>query len=183
MEMDFTSNSTGPVTTTAKFDVWNTNESKFSNSTRCITCWDQLLLVNYDDPNDFVVGMLQTQSAKARIDGVESLQCDGDVNGLMDVMSQAAALEGVVAHFLMMEEGYAAGGKWLVGMGKQDGQILYTPLNQPILENADDEDEDGDANHPTRPSRPPTDVDGLRDLIRHGSWGVPPGKQREINIP
>ncbi len=141
LDMDFTMNSPGPVTTKAAFNVWNTNETKFSNTRRCITCWDQTLLRNYDLPNNFIVSVLQSPTAKARIDGVASTECNGSVNGLTGVVSQAAALTGISAKFLTLtgagQDGdtYAAGGMSLVGMGIQPAVILYDPNNQPILEN------------------------------------------------
>ena len=68
--------STGPVLTRAKFDIWNQNEDAQSGVNRCINCWDQTLLSNYADENSFLIGNLQTNKGKARIDGIESDDCD-----------------------------------------------------------------------------------------------------------
>ena len=69
-------NSTGPVLTRAKFDIWNQNEDAQSGVNRCINCWDQALLSNYAESNSFLFGNLQTNKGKARIDGIKSDDCD-----------------------------------------------------------------------------------------------------------
>jgi hypothetical protein len=129
----------GPVTTKADFDVWNMNEVKFSETERCITCWDQTLLSNYGTPNNFLLLHLQTAHGKARIDGKESQLCDYDADfndGIFppvdpcnptpdesnhpdDIVSSAEALLGVVARMLTIDGGadYAAAGTNLIGMG------------------------------------------------------------------
>lgn len=94
MEMDLRQDNDGPVTTKAKFDIWNSNEVRFSGTERCITCWDQTLLRDYDAPNHFLFDNLQTDKGKARIDGLGSAVCP---------LSQDAPLLGVEAKFV----GYA----------------------------------------------------------------------------
>jgi len=76
VDADFSMNSTGPVSTRAVFQIWNMNETKFSGTTRCLTCWDQSLLSSYEWPNNFLLANLQTFVGKARIDGVASVGCD-----------------------------------------------------------------------------------------------------------
>ncbi len=49
---------------------------RFSGAERCITCWDQTFLGDYDAPNHFLIQNLQTDKGKARIDGVESDRCE-----------------------------------------------------------------------------------------------------------
>ncbi|MCP3902333.1 MAG: right-handed parallel beta-helix repeat-containing protein [Planctomycetes bacterium] len=117
----------GPVTTKADVDIWNMNEIKFSETRRCITCWDQTLLSSYSVPNGFRFDILQTPHGKARIDGVASQQCDVDyVPGdgpigthPLDVVSQPAALLGVIARQLLFDGGadYGGAGANLVGLG------------------------------------------------------------------
>lgn len=72
VSQDFRQDSDGPVTTKAKFDVYNTDESSFSGTDRCITCWDQTLLSRYDAPNNFIYEDLQTETGTARINGMAS---------------------------------------------------------------------------------------------------------------
>jgi hypothetical protein len=134
----------GPVTTKAHFDVWNNNEVKFSNTYRCITCWDQTLLSNYGIPNNFLLPNLQTDAGKARVDGLRSELCDvdfdpgnnddfpfppgpGDPIDPRDVVSQDAALLGLIAKYLTFDGGadFARAGGALVGMGTQPAIILY----------------------------------------------------------
>jgi hypothetical protein len=69
----------GPITTKATFVVWNENETQFTGLHRCITCWDQTLLSLYSEAsNHFLVGNLQTDKGKARIDGVASTICSSN---------------------------------------------------------------------------------------------------------
>lgn len=76
VDVDVRQDNGGPVTTKAKFDIWNQNEDGFSGTTRCITCWDQTLLSNYGSPNNFLLSNLHTDKGKARIDGVQSDVCN-----------------------------------------------------------------------------------------------------------
>ena len=52
------------------------NETKFSNTERCITGWDQQLVSLYDPPNSFLRQYLHTDKGKARING------NGEYGGL-----------------------------------------------------------------------------------------------------
>jgi hypothetical protein len=88
---DFRQQNTGPITTKAKFEVWNQNEVKFSGTERCIRCWDERLLANYAAPNHLLATTLQTDFGKARIDGVASTGCTN---------SQSAAL--LALHFVKL---------------------------------------------------------------------------------
>ncbi|MCP3905539.1 MAG: hypothetical protein GY715_18085 [Planctomycetes bacterium] len=151
---DLTQEGCGPITTKADFDVWNMNEVKFSETERCITCWDQTLLSNYDTPNNFLLLHLQTAHGKARIDGKASQRCDYDADfddGTFppadpcdpdqatesshpdDIVSQASALLGVVARMLTFDGGadYAAAGTNLVGMGTESCAVLYDQTGPP----------------------------------------------------
>ncbi|MHC4991818.1 MAG: hypothetical protein ACYTGC_12640, partial [Planctomycetota bacterium] len=131
----------GPVTTKAHFDVWNMNEVKFSGAYRCITCWDQWLLSQHGIPNHFLVGNLQTDKGKARIDGQESQLCDFDYyigDGPlgahpMDIISQDATLLGVTAKYLDFQFGsaFARAGTNLFGLGTEAAVIQYDVLGAP----------------------------------------------------
>ncbi len=79
VSVDFRKNSTnsdGPVLTRADIVIWNENEDDRTGTSRCITCWDQTLLSNYDAPNNFLIDLLNTNKGKARIDGVKSDSCE-----------------------------------------------------------------------------------------------------------
>ena len=124
----------GPVTTKASILIWNENETKFSGTHRCITCWDQTLISQYaDPPNSFSRMFLQTDHGKARIDGHAAPdQCDGD-----GVTSIEAPLLGVYARWLAIDgtvpDGVnAAAGGNLIGLGTDDtAEIKYDPSGAP----------------------------------------------------
>jgi PKD repeat protein len=131
----------GPLTTKAFITIWNQNEVKFSGTERCITCWDQSLLSDYNVPH-FIIDTLQTDHGKARVDGVESQVCDVDVvpgDGPLgwhpgDIVSEDAALLGVIARLLTFDGGaggYAAHGTNLVGMGYEPAVIEYDMMSLP----------------------------------------------------
>jgi hypothetical protein len=147
---DLRQDSFGPVTTKAEFAIWNEEEHRFSGTTRCITCWDQTLLSLYGGFNHFLVGNLQSDKGKARIDGVRSDVCDlncvreGDdrleINFILDILgidhvcSYDASLLGVVAKVLAFSgasSGRATAGRNLVGMGTEDGFIKWDIIAPP----------------------------------------------------
>ena len=114
---DMRQNHDDPVTTKANCDIWNQWEAHFSGTHRCVTCWDQTLLGNYDSPNHFVVEFLQTDHGSARIDGEESPgECPASVD---------AALLGVAARLLNHDGGnhMSAAGTNLFGMGFENATI------------------------------------------------------------
>ncbi|MCP4593756.1 MAG: VWA domain-containing protein [bacterium] len=112
-----------PVTTKARFDVWNTFELAFSYD-RCITCWDEALLSNYHDQgiSIFTVDFLQSDKGIARIEGMASGVCPGSVwDPLIGLVS---------TEFTMTANGRLAGrgaaGMPLQGWGYDDiGMIRY----------------------------------------------------------
>lgn len=143
---DLRQDSFGPVTTKAKFDIWNEDERSFSGTTRCITCWDQTLLSQYGNPNNFI--NLQADKGKARIDGIRSDVCDVncirdgsldgldiddvlDILGIEHVCSYDAALLGVVAKVLAFNGDLAMAGRNLVGMGQQGAFVKYDIIEPP----------------------------------------------------
>ncbi len=123
MGLDLRQDNNGPITTKAKFDLWNSNEVRFSGTERCVTCWDQTLLGDYDAPNHFLYENLQTDKGKARIDGLGSTVCP---------LSQDAPLLGVEAKFVgyaqslgggydnerLRLQGATASGSTMVGQGE-----------------------------------------------------------------
>ncbi len=137
LDADLRQETEGPVTTKAHYNVWNMNEAKKSGAFRCITCWDQTLLVNYGIPNHFTLLTLQTDHGKARIDGLASALCDRDLygpggpgtppDGILDVVSQPAALVGLTARLMTVDGGtrHAADGTNLFDLGAEDAVIKY----------------------------------------------------------
>ncbi len=122
-----------PRATKASVNVWNMNESKFSGTRKCITCWDQGLIRRWDLPNNFLMQNLQTMHGKARIDGVASAECE---------LSEDLPLLGVVTTYLFggdttrgagTEDDSApmAAGRVLQGMGLQTATIQYDPVGIP----------------------------------------------------
>ncbi|MCP3902959.1 MAG: PKD domain-containing protein [Planctomycetes bacterium] len=141
VDADLRDEGDGPVTTKAVMSIWNMNEVKFSGTQRCITCWDQTLLSDYSAPH-FELDVLQTDHGKARVDGVESSWCDVDVDpgdGPLgghpdDVVSQDAALLGVISRILTFDAGaggYAAHGTNVIGMGYEQSVIEYDMMSMP----------------------------------------------------
>jgi hypothetical protein len=145
MDADLRQESDGPVTTKAHFDVWNEDEVKFSGAYRCITCWDETMLRDYDIPNHFLRESLQTDKGKARIDGLASQLCDVEWDpkdslpfGMhpLDVVSRDAALMGVVAKSIWFGTNntmnpHARAGTNLHGMGTQGATIRFDSLAPP----------------------------------------------------
>ena len=135
MWIDLRQDGDGPTTTKAKFDIWNQNEIKFSGTERCITCWDQELLSNYDVPNHFLRAHLQTNKGKARVDGMASIVCDEyDELDYPAVLSIDSPLLAVAAKRLVFNQAgtnIAWAGVPLVGMGEEAGEITYDLLAPP----------------------------------------------------
>ncbi|MEM7227545.1 MAG: hypothetical protein AAF432_01895 [Planctomycetota bacterium] len=154
IDADLRQETDGPVTVKASYEVWNSNEFKFSGLDRCVTCWDQTLASDYTDDgpsNHLILDNLQTAVGKARIDGLASQICDvdfdpannddfpfppgpGDNIDPRDVVSQAASLLGVKAHLLTFGAAAApngAAGGNLVGMGVQSGAIIADQVAAP----------------------------------------------------
>lgn len=125
---DLRQDNDGPVATKAKFDIWNQNEIRLSNTVRCVTCWDQSLLRRYDPINNLVRAAMQTDKGKARIDGEASPDvCRNSVRApLLGVaVKEMAFLEGAVPR------GFAHAAMNLVGQGKETGIIRYDIISGP----------------------------------------------------
>ena len=146
---DLRQDNCGPVVTKAKFDIWNMNETRFSGTERCITCWNQTLLSRYVRlANHFLRENLQTDKGKARIDGVGSTVCDPDMYcGECDPhapeccsyqlagCSRDVSLLGVASKLMVFTGvgtlGVGQSGVNLVGMGTESGAIKYDPVGAP----------------------------------------------------
>jgi len=134
LRIDLRQDTDGWATTKANFDIWNSNEVKFSGTHRCITLWDQQLLRLYDGPNHFLRTNLQTNKGYARIDGLASEVCNTyDAQGQPLMVSEPAALLGVTLKILTFSGGnqVEAAGTTLTGAGLQVGVIRYDPLAPP----------------------------------------------------
>jgi hypothetical protein len=127
VSVDLRQDNEGPVTTKAKFDIWNQNEDGFSGTTRCITCWDQTLLSNYGPPNHFLIGNLQTNKGKARIDGITS----PDVCGPYSVNAAILGVADKILAFSGGGTGRTDAGMTLVGQGQESAQILRDIIAPP----------------------------------------------------
>jgi hypothetical protein len=136
LSADLRQETQGPVRTKASFDIWNMNEVKFSGTDRCITCWDQTLLSLYGGggiPNHFLLGALQTDKGRARIDDIASLVVCPPVNLPPVVAPSIDPLLGVVAKHLTFDgAARAAAGTNLHGLGTQtDGVVRYDRVTPP----------------------------------------------------
>ena len=90
-----------PVTTKAKADIWNMNEFRLSGTERCITCWDQTLMANWMNGgagNNWVLGNLQTNKGKARIDGVAHATCVAADYAILGVAAKVLDFAGETAY-------------------------------------------------------------------------------------
>lgn len=118
---DLRQDTDGPVTTKAEFAIWDENETRYSNTTHCVTCWDQTLLRNYTGENNFV--FLQTDKGKCRVDGVGSTQCP---------LSVDAALLGLqIKQLIFGGTGYAASAITMVGQLEEAARIQYDIVRGP----------------------------------------------------
>lgn len=123
-DLDVRQETGGPVTTKADFDIWNSNEVRFSGTERCITCWDQTLMGDYPLPNHFLLQNLQTDHGKARIDGVPSpVVCDD--RGTTSVATPLLGLAIKQMRFTATNQVNMRSGVPLVGIGRESATILY----------------------------------------------------------
>ena len=136
LQLDLRQDSAGPITTLAKFDIWNLNEVKFSNTQRCTTFWEQQLLSFYGAPNHFLLSNLQTDAGKARVDGAEEQTCNG---------SLYAPLIGMLAKILSFNGGadLSMDGVSLAGAGTESGSIHFDPPEPPEASSQVEGDSDG----------------------------------------
>ncbi|MCP4593335.1 MAG: hypothetical protein GY842_21580 [bacterium] len=110
-----------PVCTKPTFKIWNEEETDFYYDQRCICCWDQALLSNYDvvGLSIFMRDFLQTNKGYARVQGVSSGLCPDSVD---------APLLGVAAKHMSF------------GARGADG-TAYAGMNLPGYNNSTDSDD------------------------------------------
>lgn len=131
VSVDLRQETEGPVVTKVRFDIWNENETRYSNTERCISCWDQALLSDYAGSNHFLVNFLGTDAGKARLDGLESQECNVLLCDVFDFgpnCSSQAAILGVAAKLIAFSglgSGMAASAVNLAGMDVESAAILY----------------------------------------------------------
>jgi hypothetical protein len=125
-DMDFRQESAGPTATAVAYDIWNSNEVKFSASSRCLTRWSHTLLSAYGAPNLFSQNMLGTHEGWARLDGQSDPACPGSAN---------TALLGVLTKAVDFDPTSGASRDWsattLGGVGVKSALIKYDPAYWP----------------------------------------------------
>lgn len=134
MRLNLKQDSPGPVKTKAIFDIWNSNEIRFSGTHRCVSCWDQTLLSLYgeianpqsaDNPNHFLLDILQTDKGKARIDAEGSDVCQGSSNvPLLGLSIKEMKLNGSPTPNMRAASP-------LPGQGNENGRIQYDIIDAP----------------------------------------------------
>jgi len=145
--VDLRQDNHGPVTTKAKFDIWNQNEVRFSGTERCVTCWDMAGLASYTTfgiPNHFLLANLQTGRGRAKIDGLASTVCPGIGQGSQDaaILGMSQRVLRFPAMLMDAESPNVAGvgmgadpvertAETLVGQGEEVGQVLYDLIVPP----------------------------------------------------
>jgi hypothetical protein len=112
-----------PALTKLQFDVWNSDETKFSGAFECADGWHETNLVDIDaSPQNFALETLHTDAARYRVQAVKSQQCPE---------SQAAGLIGIhstlLAFGLDQVTGLDAVGTNLTAAGKLAGKVLWDP--------------------------------------------------------
>lgn len=128
IDNDVRQDTDGPLTTKAKFDIWNANEVGLSGTEYCITKWDERLLSTVGVPNHFLITSLQTDKGRARITGMASTVCDY----APEIISVNTSLLGVAARYMAFDSGdVAIAGSNLFGAGTRAGVIQYDVLEPP----------------------------------------------------
>ncbi len=144
MWIDVRQDNEGPFTVKAEVEIFNQNESKFSGTRKCITCWNQTLLSEYVDedsiPNHFVLTTLGTDKGQARITSVFSDECRGAFPNVAGVPEQPPIMLlspgpflGVTNKILSFNAGERIehAGTTLPGSGTRNGVIVYDVVIPP----------------------------------------------------
>jgi hypothetical protein len=190
VSVDLKQDNCGPILTKVEAQIWNEFETKFSGTRRCICCWDQTMLSNWvrsiSVPNHFTRAALRTDKGQARLDGVESTECDyvslcgptaaqkrfqcgrlekdefGNYKNSHD-QSEATALLGLTTKFLVFSPSNkkAATGMSLVGMGEYPATI-YTD----VMVGPDEINTDSTSRAQSARSSSTKGTDGGRDASR-----------------
>ncbi len=112
-----------PSLTKLQFDVWNSDETKFSGAFECADGWHETSLVDVDAASqNFALDTLRTDVARYRVQAVKSQQCPE---------SQAAGILGVQSTWLAFGRDQVTGadavGTNLTAAGKLAGKVLWDP--------------------------------------------------------
>jgi hypothetical protein len=123
-DLDLRQDTEGPATVKARFDIWNSNEVRFSGTERCITCWDETWISQYLAPH-FLLENLQTDKGKARIHSEASQVCPNSTEWpLLGVAIQETQFLG--SPHIEMRNAVT-----LTGVGEQDAVIRYDIISEP----------------------------------------------------
>jgi hypothetical protein len=152
VDLDVRQDNDGPVTTKARFDIWNSNEIRFSGTQKCITCWDETLLSLYPAPNNFLVNVMQTDKGKARIHGDGF---DSDSSGTPPCVGpNGPSVESPLLGVSIKEVRFAGSPRielraasTLIGNGDQAATLRYDIINEP-----DESNLPGGSDEATKPS-------------------------------
>lgn len=145
MDIDVRQDGDGPVLTKVEAEIFNQNESKFSGTRRCTCCWDGTDLSAYvrdaSLPNHFLRTKLGTNKGSARLDGVDSDECNYEEICAVDDMRRpirgfkpcvgrmpGTPLSGVAVKELTFTgtiEKIERAGSNLVGVGQESSVIRY----------------------------------------------------------
>ncbi len=125
-DLDLRQDNDGPGNTKARFDIWNSNEVRFSGTERCIICWDETLISDYGPiANHLILENLQTDKGKARIQNEASTVCPESTDAaLLGVAIQEMQFAGSLS--VEMRSAVT-----LVGMGEQTARIQYDIIEEP----------------------------------------------------
>jgi hypothetical protein len=108
-----------PVWTKLQFDVWNSDEIKFTGAYECSDSWHETTFLDIDAGSENFYGPnLGTAVARYRVQGVKSTQCEGSGR-----VTQAVGVVGIHSTFLDA----AATGTNLSAAGKFTGRIVWDP--------------------------------------------------------
>ncbi len=118
-----------PTCTKAKFDIWNSNETKFTGAYQCIKCWYEGVLDGIKAPSGFggekfTFHSLHTYAARFRVQGIASSVCQGQPTAACTT-SQAAPLIGLFAYALGGTDGTSWGGYMPAGGGIDTSGFVY----------------------------------------------------------
>ncbi len=131
MDIDLRQDGFDGVATKLEFTVWNENESKFTGMTRCIYCWDQELVSNYDAPNHFLLLNIHTDKAKARIEPVASTVCKEPDGVTPSVDSPVLGISAKVLTFAAPASTVGYAGMNIPGMGYDTALIQVDVGGEP----------------------------------------------------
>lgn len=137
---DLRQDNEGPITTKAKFDIWNENEVRFSGTEKCVTCWDWAPLAQYvapSEPNHFLYINLQTPMGRARINGIASTVCPSATGSkdaaLLGVLNSVLRFDGLWGDQIQapVPPRIAKTGVILGGQGEEQARIRYDIIAGP----------------------------------------------------